>query len=49
VTDTTAQAHEDELLPEEAAAERVPWWQRFVTGSSNDADRRRAATSSRSR
>jgi ribose transport system permease protein len=34
-TRTTAPAPEDELAPEEAAAvERVPWWQRFVTGSS---------------
>jgi ribose transport system permease protein len=34
-TRTAAAAPEEELAPEEAAvAERVPWWQRFVTGSS---------------
>jgi ribose transport system permease protein len=34
VTDTTAQAPGDELAPEVAPPEPVPWWQRFVTGSS---------------
>jgi len=34
VTDTTTLPPDEELLPEEAAADRVPWWQRFVTGSS---------------
>jgi ribose transport system permease protein len=34
VTETTAQAPGDELAPDVAAPERVPWWQRFVTGSS---------------
>jgi len=34
VTETTAQAPGDELAPEVAPPERVPWWQRFVTGSS---------------
>jgi ribose transport system permease protein len=33
VSDTTTVPPE-EVLPEEEAAERVPWWQRFVTGSS---------------
>ena len=34
-TRTAAEAAEEELAPEEvAAAERAPWWQRFVTGSS---------------
>ena len=39
MTDTNADATAtaaagEELAPEDAAVERVPWWQRFVTGSS---------------
>jgi ribose transport system permease protein len=34
VTETTAHAPDDELAPDVPAPERVPWWQRFVTGSS---------------
>jgi ribose transport system permease protein len=34
VTETTAHAPDDELAPEAGTPERVPWWQRFVTGSS---------------
>jgi ribose transport system permease protein len=34
MTDTTTVPPEEELLRDEEARERVPWWQRFVTGSS---------------
>ncbi|HEX2103336.1 MAG TPA: ABC transporter permease [Solirubrobacteraceae bacterium] len=34
MTETTAHAPDDELAVEAEAPERVPWWQRFVTGSS---------------
>jgi ribose transport system permease protein len=34
VTETTTPARDDELAPDVDAADRVPWWQRFVTGSS---------------
>jgi ribose transport system permease protein len=34
VSETTAQPRDDELAAEVQPLERVPWWQRFVTGSS---------------
>jgi ribose transport system permease protein len=34
VTDTTALPPDEEMLADEGAPRRVPWWQRFVTGSS---------------
>jgi ribose transport system permease protein len=34
VTETPTQAPDDAVVPDVDAPERVPWWQRFVTGSS---------------
>jgi ribose transport system permease protein len=34
VSETTTEPRDDELAPDVDATERVPWWQRFVTGSS---------------
>jgi ribose transport system permease protein len=34
VSEVTTEPRDDELAPDVEAPERVPWWQRFVTGSS---------------